>query len=216
MFWLARLTIRVQALKAAKMKKVSPGDAEPLTREQRLVTETVRELLGINFEVVRTPVEFPAPSKDLEWLMRCRKRDEIEKAPFLNAIWMRKGGTLWLESLVLGDTVEWIENAYDEESAASSIDIDYAGLDEDGFRSEFGSRFPLVLERIKTYQEIAARYSSSSGVHLEIRRSGSKGILVFTLAARVSTSGVSQESLVQSLGKAVTGLEAAYSEIMQV
>jgi len=197
------------------MKKASPGE-EPLTREQRLVIETVRDLLGVNFEIVNAPVEFPAPSKDLRWLMRCRKREEIERAPFLNTIWMQNDGTLWLESLVLGDTVEWIENAYDEESAATSIDIDYAGLDEEGFRSEFGSRFPLVLDRIKAYQETAARYSSSSWAHLEIRRSGSKGILVFTLAARVSTFKVKEESIVLSLRKAVNGLSAAYSEITQI
>jgi hypothetical protein len=199
------------------MKKQDPPDGPgELTQEQRLVTETLQSLLGVKFEVIRTPVEFPAPSRDMEWLMRCRRRDEIERAPFLNTIWRQKGGFLWLESLVLGDTVEWIENAYDEEAAASSIDIDYARLDEEGFRSEFGSRFPLVLERIRSYQEIAGRFSSGPGSGLQIRRSGSKGILVFTLAARLDSAEVEGRSGAEALKAAVDAMKGAYSEIMQV
>lgn len=196
-------------------RSTAPENEDSLTREQKLVIKSLQELLGVTFEVIRTPAEFPMPSKDAEWLMRCRRRDEIEKVPFLNVVWRQKGGFLWLESLVLGDTIEWIENAYDEERAASSIDIDYAGLDEQGFEAEFGSRFPLVMDRIKAYQEIAQR-QSKSGAKLEIRRSGSKGILVFTLAAKVSVAGAGAESISDSLGKAVAALREAYSEIMQV
>lgn len=200
-----------------KMSKRESSNEGRLTREQKLIIETMREELDVNFEVIHTPVEFPASSKDVEWLMRCRTKEQIEKSPFLNTVWkQREGGYVWLESLVLGDTVEWIENAYDEEGAAASIDIDYARLDEEGFRSEFGSRFPLVLDRIMAYQEIASRFSSESGARLEIRRSGSKGILVFTLAARTHPLGDAPAPFVQSLKNSASALAGAYAEIMQV
>ncbi len=183
-------------------------------REKEFVRETVSEATGAHFEVVEPHPAFPLPVEKLEWFMRCRNKEEIAKTPYLNAVWKERGGGIWLESLAVGDTVDWIELAYGDEVADKSLDLDFSSMVDPKFREELGRRFPIVMGRIKAYEQTAARVGKKSKVHLELRRAGSKGMLVFTLAAVVkSPKGASTASLASAIRKSVSALKEAHEQV---
>ena len=181
--------------------------------EQDFVRETLSRAAGVTFEVVAPNPAFPFAVDILKWFMRCRNKDEIAQVPYLNAAWKDNGG-IWLESLALGDTIDWIEIAYGEEQASKSLDLDYSRFEEKSFEEEFATKFPVVMGRIREYEGVAAVVSKRMRVQLEIRRAGSKGMLVFTLAAHVPTpKGPSPRSLGSALTKNVDALKQAYQGI---
>jgi hypothetical protein len=186
----------------------------PKTSEQEFVRETVSKATGVQFEVIAPHPAFPLAVDKLAWFMRCRNRDEIAKAPYLNAVWKEKGAGIWLESLAVGDTIDWIELAYGEERAGESLDIDYSRFDDPTFQAEFKQKFPIVLARIREYEEAAAGISKRRKVHLEIRRAGSRGMLVFTIAARLDMpKGATLGALGSAVRKNASALKEAYEEI---
>lgn len=186
------------------------------TGERELVLETVSEATGVRFEIVAPHPAFPLPVDRIEWFMRCRDREGIEKAPYLNAAWKEKEGTVFLESLAVGDTVDWIDLAYGEEQAGKSLDIDYSRLEDPEFREEFSTRFPVVMDRIKEYEEAVAGVAKKTGTRLEIRRAGSKGILIFTIAARVKPrKGASESWLRSAITKSASALKEAYARVQK-
>lgn len=201
------------------MKKASPAKRPraPKMSEQEFVRETVSNEARVHFEVVAPHPAFPLAVDKLGWFMRCRNKDEIVKAPYLNAVWKEKGVGIWLESLAVGDTIDWIELAYGEERASASLDIDYSHFDEPSFQADFNRKFPLVLGRIREYEEAAAGVSKRRKVHLEVRRAGSKGMLVFTIAAcLVVRKGASQAALGNAIRKNASALKAAYEKIAKL
>jgi hypothetical protein len=194
-------------------KKAHPV-ARRKVREEELVRETVSEATGARFEVVPPHPAFPLAVDRLEWFMRCRNREEIAKAPYLNALWKEKGVGIWLESLAVGDTVDWIELAYGDEKVEESLDIDYSRFEDASFQEDFKQRFPIVMARIREYEQVAADVSRRRGVKLQIRRAGSRGMLVFTVAALVKApSRASMASLASAIKKSVSALKEAFQEI---
>jgi hypothetical protein len=206
---------RAVTRRAPSKKAASVASRKALkASEQEFVRETVSDATGVHFEVVAPHPAFPLAAEHLEWFMRCRNREEIAKAPYLNTVWKERGAGIWLESLAVGDTVDWIELAYGDEKAGESLDIDYSRLGDPAFQQEFKQRFPIVMARIREYEQVAAAIAKKNKVRIEIRRTGSKGILVFTVAARVeSPKGTSERSLGFAIRKNVSALKEAYQEI---
>jgi hypothetical protein len=200
-----------------KKKGSARPRASPLLREQEFVREVVSRATGVHFEVVPPHPAFPIPAGNLGWFMRCRNRDEIAKSPHLNTVWKERGDGIWLESLAVGDTVDWIEIAYGDEKAEGSLDIDYSRFDDPAFQADFRARFPLVLGRIREYEEVAAEVSKRRRAHLEVRRTGSRGMLVFTVAARVRIpkSGA-QSALGTAIRREAAALMEAYQKVEEI
>ena len=185
--------------------------------EEEFVRQEVSKATGVSFDVVAPHPAFPLAMDRLEWFMRCRNKDEIAKAPYLNAVWKEKGVGIWLESLAIGDTIDWIELAYGDERAGASLDIDYSRFDDPSFQEDFKQKFPIVMGRIKEYEQAAAETAKRRKVRLGIRRAGSKGMLVFTVAARMDPAkGQSLRSLGFAIGKNVSALKAAYVKIAKL
>jgi len=196
-----------------KSSTVKPAKA-PKTSEQEFVREEISTATGVHFEVVAPNPAFPLAVDRLDWFMRCRNREEITKAPYLNAAWREKGVGIWLESLAVGDTVDWIEIAYGDEKVGESLDIDYSRFDDPVFQEDFKQRFPIVFERIRKYERVVADISKKEKVKLQIRRAGSRGMLVFTIAALVAVpKSASQAALRSAIRKNVSALKEAYGEI---
>jgi hypothetical protein len=199
----------------AKTGSVGRGNAK--ASEQEFVRDAVSEAAGVHFEVVAPHPAFPLAADRLEWFMRCRNGEEIAKAPYVNAAWKERGVGIWLESLAVGDTVDWIEIAYGDEKVGESLDIDYSRFDDSSFQEDFTQRFPIVMRRIREYEQIAADVSKKREVKLQIRRAGSRGMLVFTVAALVqSPKSTSQASLGSAIKENVSALKETYQQISQL
>ena len=193
---------------AAEVRRIS---------EQELVRETVSKATGARFEVVAPHPAFPLAVDRLEWFMRCRNQEDIAKAPYLNAVWKEKGVGIWLESLAVGDTIDWIELAYGDEKAGASLDIDYSRFEDAAFQEDFKQRFPIVMARIREYEQVAADVSKKRRVRLQIRRAGSKGMLVFTVAALVQSPKRGARGLWGlAVQRSVSALKEAYQKIAEL
>jgi hypothetical protein len=185
--------------------------------EEEFVRETLSETTGARFEVVPPHPAFPLAVDRLEWFMRVRNQEDITKAPYLNAAWKEKGVGIWLESLAVGDTVDWIEIAYGDEKAGESLDLDYSRFEDSSFQEGFRQRFPIVMDRIREYEQVAAEVSKTRRVRLQIRRAGSKGLLVFTVAALVQTPRRASLATVGSaVRKSASAMKEAYQQISEL
>lgn len=198
--------------KPAKVERKAPKKSE-----QEFVRGEVSDATGVHFEIVPPHPAFPLAVDRLDWFMRCRNKEEIAKAPYLNAVWRERRVGIWLESLAVGDTIDWIELAYGDEKAGASLDIDYSRFEDPAFQADFGQRFPIVMERIREYERVAAEVAKKSRVKLQVRRAGSRGMLVFTFAALVTVrKDASQASLGAAIRKNVSALREAYERIQQL
>lgn len=201
------------ARKKTSVKRVTVRKVQEFDEEE-LVKDTLLELTGVHFEVVEPHPAFPLPMESLEWFMRCRNKDETSMAPYVNAAWKEKEGRIWLESLAVGDTIDWIELAYGEERATQSLDLDYSRFADKSFQGEFERRFPIVMGRIREYENLVEGVSKRDRVRLEVRRAGSKGMLVFTIASRIDRpKGAGPASLRSALERNVSALREAYDAI---
>jgi hypothetical protein len=199
-----------------KARPVARRRAQKVSEEE-LVRETVSEATGARFEVVPPHPAFPLAVDRLEWFMRCRNQEDIAKAPYLNAVWKEKRTGIWLESLAVGDTIDWIELAYGDEKAGESLDLDYSRFEDPSFQETFKQRFPIVMARIREYEQVAADVSKRRKARLEIRRAGSKGMLVFTVAALVQApKRASLATVASALRKNVSAMKEAYQQISEL
>jgi hypothetical protein len=183
-------------------------------KEAEAVRETLSKLTGAKFELSNTPDDFRNLSINPRWFVRCKEMVKARNIPYVNEAWKQQDGAIWLESLPLGDTIDWIEAAYGEEAAAKSIDVNYSDFGSKKFQAEFSSEYPLVYQRIQTYEEVAERVSKLWKVHVELRNSGSKGIVVFTFAAKFTDPDA--KSLSKKIETGVGALKEAYTQAMQV
>jgi len=197
----------------AKRKQAARKRA-PRTNEKETVRLAVEEVTGVGFEVVPPHPAFPLPTERVEWFMRCRNKEEITRAPYLNVVWKERRDGIWLESLAVGDTVDWIELAYGDEKAGESLNLDYTLFEDPAFQAEFNRKFPVVMGRILEYERIAAAVTKRRGVKLQIRRAGTKGMLVFTVAASVKPLK-SPASTRNAVKKAASAVREAYSDIVK-
>lgn len=166
------------------------------------------EATGSRFEIVQPHYEGQLPITDLQWFIRCRGLDDIKRTPYLNTVWKQRDGPITLESLAFGDTMDWIDSAYGDEEATRSLDMSY-DFSNDDFKAEFRRRYPLVYQRIQTYEAIAAEVSRRRRVTLELKKNGSKGIVTFTLAVLLKADS---KSLATRIKAAVEALKEAYQQ----
>jgi len=182
--------------------------------EREFVRQAVSDATGVTFEVVAPNPGFPLAVEKLEWFMRCRNKDEIARAPYLNVVWKEKGDGIWMESLAVGDTVDWVELAYGEEAVNKSLDLDYAAYDDPSVKADFKAKFPIVYGRIEEYEEAVTSIARRRKLKLGLRHVGSRGVLVFTVAAKLETrKGAGVASMKSSIEKNSGGLREAYGAV---
>lgn len=178
-----------------------------------LVRDIASKVTGAHFEIIPQSASNPLPIKDIDWFVRCRNAEDIARTPYLNTIWRSVDGPIWLESLALGDTFNWIGAAYGEEPAEESLDFGYSNFGDEEVWADFASKYPVVNRRIRACELVVQQVSKRSGVHLELRASGSKGIIVFTVAARISIQD--PQSIERRIGAAARALKDAYEHAME-
>jgi hypothetical protein len=164
--------------------------------------------------VVPAAVSDSFPVKDLQWFLRCRNQEDIERTPYLNSVWKLRDGPIWLESLAIGDTFAWIGSAYGEEAAADTLDLNFSGFGDKKVREQLESKFPNTYRRIRSSELVAADAGRRHHVHVELRSSGSKGIVVFTVAAQISAPKA--RTLAKQVGACVEALKEAYQGAMEL
>lgn len=183
------------------------------TRSKEFVRELISKATGAKFEIVNPPEDHPLPISDLEWFMRCRTLEDIKKTAYLNSVLKERGGAIWLESLAIGDTFSWIESTYGEEAATAAMDMNFSNFESEELQAGFAKDFPLVYGRIRTYQGIVEQSAKRHKAHLELRENGSKGIVVFSIVAKIAEREPHFEDKIKA---SIEALKEAHALINQV
>ncbi len=174
--------------------------------------ELLSQFTAAPFHISEPHPDDPVRREAPDWFVSYTDASYVSKVPYVQRAWKSKGEII-LESTDLGDTIDWIESAYGEEAAAESLDINYSNFTNKEFQIDFAKRYPLIHQRIQTYETIAVGISRTQKVHLELGHSGSKGIVTFALRARFRADSKSVAKQVEANVKA---LKDAYEQIMQV
>jgi hypothetical protein len=100
--------------------------------------------------------------------------------------------------------------------ADESLRLNYSSLADPEFKAELGRRFPLVLERLEQYSKAIGKVSDDTKVHLELRRSGTGGMAIFTIAARLRLENPDRKTLERGAKAAIEALKTAYSQVLKI
>jgi hypothetical protein len=150
-------------------------------------------LTGATFEITAPRARFPLDRLSARWFVMAPELDAIDRTAHANAVWEDKGGIIWIESTILGDTTEWIEEAYGEKGGISVMKMDLSNFANETVRKGFAEKFPNVDERLREYEAILAHVSSERGAALQMRYDGGEGIVSFYADARIEGSGLEEK-----------------------
>lgn len=177
------------------------------------VGDALLRITGIRFEI-REPD--PCDSDHFElarWFMVCREITEARKIPQVNVAWADRDNVIWLESVEIGDSLEWIYQHYGDVGVARVKEINLMGFQSLRTREELGYHFPKVMRRLQTYDKFLKNASEKHGmVPLEMRYQSGKERISFRLAAKIVTSSAGQ-SLFSEIRRGVGALSEAYDNI---
>jgi hypothetical protein len=176
------------------------------------VRDALFRTTGVHFEI-REPNR-----RDLDhfgmarWFLICREVTEARRIPYVNIAWGDKGNAIWLESVEIGDSLEWIYQHYGDTGVASVKKVNLIDFPSLRAREELGDQFPKLMRRFEMYEKFLKNSSEKHGAHLEMRYQSSKERTSFRLAAKILVDNRVQ-SVDGEIGRAVKALGEAYDNI---
>ena len=144
-----------------------------------------------------------------KWFIGCPDAYYAARAPYLTEVWADKEDNIWLESMELGNTIEWTEQLQSERLLPKLQKMDLTDFAKPEVRKEFGKTFPRVLKRLNGYESVVARVSLESGIHLEIRYDAEKTIVGFNIGAKILVKGLDLQSKLEKIRAAAEALRKA-------
>jgi hypothetical protein len=181
--------------------------------EPEEIRTILSEEMGAPFRVAKPLPHDPATGENPKWFVICPDVKFAKQTGYARAAWADEADKVWIGSDIIGDSIEWIETFYGEESQEPNLD--YSTLSDDAFEKELGKDFPRLLDHIKNIKSIARDVSESRKVHLEIKRSGSNDVQVFTLAASIDPIDLRARPLRELVVSNLNALKEAHGEIIK-
>lgn len=182
--------------------------------------ESVRAILskltGAPFKITTPGKHDPIFREHPVWFVSCPDAFYAKQTSHIEVAWEDSDGNIWLGSRVLADVIDWVEMSYGETGSTQSMDLDYTRFDDPQFQVEFTEKFPIIIDRIRTFENIAKRVSLEHNVRLEIKHSGLKGMLDFFLASKIEWKQAESEQLEKEIARNVNAMKEAYDEIANV
>jgi len=178
------------------------------------IRQLVSELTKSTFKLTSSD-RYPVPSENVKWFMWCPEITEMREIPYLNVVWADKDDNIYLDSMPIGNTTNWVARDYGEKAAQDAMDLDFS--DYPIAISKLEHSFPLVGSRISTLEEIVKEISAKTGLSIEVFHYGRKGRATLRLRGRVSAgdSSGSSSSLdrMNKIRQSVDALKEAWERV---
>jgi len=187
------------------------GISEMNLNEIEAIRVKLTEITGATFAAVE-PVSIPRLAGQAKWLVQCSDLKRISKARYANRVWEDSEGEIYIESLSIGDSLQWIEEDYGEDGVVKAEGMDLHHLDAGEVARKLKLKFPLVSERLLAYWKIAKEYSEEYDVDLRLAYS-SNGVATFYLSTKSRTAGLELSGKLQSIQRNASVIKAAMQEI---
>lgn len=177
------------------------------------VRGAISQITGVDFQI-REPDSIDRAHVGMtRWFVVCREVLDIGKVPYVNVVWADKHDRIWLESITIGDSLEWIEQHYGDRGLVRAQKMDLTDFPKPEVLEEFANRFPKVMRRLEKYEGILRETSSKYGIHLEMRYQTSKERISLRLAATISENETSTRSQHVAIKGAVEAMKDVYDKI---
>ena len=180
--------------------------------EAEQVRAAVSRLTGAHFEIRDPREDVPTRKLAADWYIRCREITQASKIPHVQSLW-REGNEIRIESLTIGSTSDWIEQAGGEEAVYPVLDVDLKEFGNLEFREEFLKGFPDLKERLGRCQTILEDVSKERGTRLTIGFEGRKGLAVFYIHAVIAAVPEDVQLEIRRIRSALKALREGYRQV---
>lgn len=183
-----------------------------VTEEAYSLRDIMSKITGVEYDIREALPDFPPPSDCASWYLLGREFRRPKGTPYASTVWEDQDGRVYLESMYIGNTTEWIGPAYGEAGVIKGLKIDYSEFPQ--ARKMLAEMFPLVEKRIDRYEKILVNTSAKYDVNLCLRCAGEKGGATFFIAAKIEGKRLTSEKE-DAIKRNVEALRTAWSEIRQ-
>jgi hypothetical protein len=184
--------------------------------EAKAISEFLTKRMKIKFEQTK-PVEQYPPGERLDWVVRYADAADVKISPYFNMIWADKEtNAINLESVELGSSYTWVEDAYGEKGVIAFTKMNLANFANGDARELFEKRFPRVGKRLEMYERIIADVSSKTNVAVRmVYEEVSERIVEFRIGATVDARGLDFDSKKSRIEAAIAALKVSFDKIRE-
>jgi len=188
------------------------GKTAAFPREAETLRRAVSEVINADYETRMAEPNFP-PASSATWYIFAPDISQLSKTAPARKIWEDGEGNLYIESIFLGNTTDWIGHHYGEESAIQATRMDFS--DFSTVRKELASRFPLFDKDLREYEGMLADVSQKYGVELRMRYDSGKGVAILYMNAKIKTKGLDLQAKIEKVRLNVRALQEALGRVHQ-
>ncbi len=188
------------------------GGIDQMNEEAEMIREAISRFTKTEYEFSEPLQGFPSPEKDVVWLIISpfQLAERVDSpAPF---IWEDKSGILHVESVQLGNTIEWVEQTYGEKGAikVSSMALDFS---KPKSREEFKKLFPTAYRRLSDYEKILAEVSSMRATSLSMNYERNQNMVSFYAVATFDARGLDTQTKIERIKLTIEAIREALDRI---
>ena len=187
------------------------GKMTPMAEEAYELRDVISRVTGVGYDIMEALPDSPPPEDHASWYLLCREFRLPRGAPYAAILWENQNGYVFIKSMYIGNSSEWIGSVYGEEGIVAATKIDYSNL-EIG-RKTFAEKFPAVQKRIDDFEAILAKVSSERRVLLSLRRTGENNDATFFIGAKIEWRDLSAERRTAAMKESVDALREAWNKI---
>ncbi len=182
-------------------------------KELQLVREEMNKLTGATFDEQQPVKGFRPDGERLQWYLRCPYLEQVDQMYHANSIWKSSDGRICIQSMSLGNYLDWVERDYGEEGGIKAMGIDFAGFNHEDTKKLLAKEFPLVELRIAEYQRIAIDSSKNSGIPLRLSFDAKRNNVYYYLYGEFDARNQSLQSRLDKIAVCVKTLQRSVERI---
>jgi len=185
------------------------GKMTPVAEEAYSLRDLISKVTGMEYGIREALPDFPPPADHATWYLLGREFRLPKGVPYANVLWEDAAGNIFIQSIEIGESTDWIGPIYGEEGIIAALRMDYSTPDRG--RRAFAKRFPAVEKRISSYEDIISRISLKHRASLSLRWDGEIGSGTFRIEAKISEDGRTEKE--DAMKQNVEALKEAWKEI---
>ena len=182
----------------------------PIPKEAFSLREIMMEATGARYEIREVLPEQPAASHREPWYLLEGEFRGPRGTGHASVVW-QNDSDIFIQSMYIGNTVEWIAPIYGEKGAIEASRVDYSDFPR--ARTILAEKFPEFEERLLAYERIVREISGKQKAVLSIQPVGERRVVTFLLLGQVHTRGLTAAEKLRAVKQTVEALKAAWNEI---
>ena len=171
--------------------------------------DVVSKVTGMEYGIREALPYFPPPADHATWYLLGREFRRPKGTPYANVLWEDGARNIFVQSIEIGGSEDWIGPIYGEEGIIAAMRMDYSTPDRG--RKTIAKKFPEVEKRIRRHEGIVSDISSKHHVVMSLQRDGEVGNGTFRIETKITRDRTKKD--IEAIKRNVEALKEAWSEI---